>query len=686
MGTLTFETLAMPAANLKAPSPLAPLAPPHKAQAARADMEDAKKLETLDQHSFAARYPGLALRKHCRMPYSLLDEYDRARSVREFKVAVMENDHLRAVFLLEHGGRLWSLDHKPTGTNLVAPNPIFQPANLAMRGSWYSGGVEWNATPGGHTPLTLDPHFTAVTQLDDGEPVLRIYEWERICQIGYQIDFWLPDDSEFLFARVRVTNPHDHEIPMYWWTNIAVDEGEGMRVIVPATDAKSWGYGGAEQTVNVPILDDVDISYSTNLPGICDFYYGIRKPQRPWLAYLNPQGRGLTHPSTSRLTGRKLFTWGMFEGGRHWQGFLTEDRPYIELQAGLIQTQYETIPMAGGEDWDWIEGFGYVEIDPAKAHGEWAQAGKAVNDHLEDLLPQDTLEAMLVETRPMSERPADRFVMRGAGWGALEDMRRAKTGQAPGHLPSLVFDEASLTDEQKPWLELLNDGAMPQVDPACPPVTFMGQAEWQDMLEDAVTKACATNWFAWYQLGNMRYAEDPDGAKAAWETSLSLAPNAWAKRNLAIYWYHREDYAQASEEFLAAHKLAPRVLQLAKECCKAMVWAGRFEDILAWWPDLDDTIRGDERMKTMWAAAMLETGRTEGVGEYLETPKELADLQEAEVILSNLWIDYHTLRLAKEQGVEPNDAIRQRVEVEFPVPEHLDFRVRYKIGKDKIEK
>jgi len=37
---------------------------------------------------------------------------------------------MRATFLLELGGRLWSLVHTPTGRELLHVNPIFQPGNL----------------------------------------------------------------------------------------------------------------------------------------------------------------------------------------------------------------------------------------------------------------------------------------------------------------------------------------------------------------------------------------------------------------------------------------------------------------------------------------------------------------------------------------------------------------------------
>ena len=64
------------------------------------------------------------------LPYRLQDDYDRVRRPRVFKTAVLENEILRATFLLELGGRLWSLVHKPSGRELLHVNPVFQPCNL----------------------------------------------------------------------------------------------------------------------------------------------------------------------------------------------------------------------------------------------------------------------------------------------------------------------------------------------------------------------------------------------------------------------------------------------------------------------------------------------------------------------------------------------------------------------------
>src|SRR4051794_22364195 len=58
------------------------------------------------------------------LPYTLQDGYGRERVQRLTKVAVLENEILRAEFLLEYGGRLRSLYHKPTARELLAVNRV----------------------------------------------------------------------------------------------------------------------------------------------------------------------------------------------------------------------------------------------------------------------------------------------------------------------------------------------------------------------------------------------------------------------------------------------------------------------------------------------------------------------------------------------------------------------------------
>ena len=65
----------------------------------------------------------------------------------------------------------------------------------------------------------------------DGSPILRLWEWERTRDLVYQVDFWLPPGSAFLFVGVRIRNPWPHAVPAYWWSNIAVASSAGTRVV-----------------------------------------------------------------------------------------------------------------------------------------------------------------------------------------------------------------------------------------------------------------------------------------------------------------------------------------------------------------------------------------------------------------------------------------------------------------------
>ncbi|MFA6111265.1 MAG: DUF5107 domain-containing protein, partial [Candidatus Latescibacterota bacterium] len=350
MSELRFEIWTMPGADVGPENPL-----PSLARGSRATKPD------------PARYPGFPEEMLANMayghvpnylPYTMQDRYTRELRPRGFRVAVLENELLKATFLLELGGRLRSLVHKPTGRELFQANPVFQPANLAIRNAWFSGGVEWNIGMTGHCPFTCSPLFAARASTADGTPVLRLWEWERIRQVPFQLDAYLPDGSPMLLVRVRIVNPHAGDVPMYWWSNTAVPESADTRVLVSADAAYNFGYGeGGPALVAIPEVQGTDVTYTTRIDRAADFFFHVPPGQRPWVSALDETGRGLVQVSTDLLKGRKLFLWGMNPGGRRWQEFLSvPGQAYLEIQSGLARTQAERLPMPGGAVWEWLEG------------------------------------------------------------------------------------------------------------------------------------------------------------------------------------------------------------------------------------------------------------------------------------------------------------------------------------------
>ncbi|MCP4639102.1 MAG: DUF5107 domain-containing protein [bacterium] len=669
MSELRVETFRMPAGGLNAPSPLPPLRALSKAHG---------KMEVHESVPEEARkYLGYGIDGGV-LPYTIQDDYDRDRKDRDFKVVVLENETLKATFLLELGGRLWSLIHKPTNRELLYKNPVFQPGNLAIRNAWFSGGVEWNCSIQGHTPFTCSPLFAAQLRADDGTPVLRMYEWERIRGVAYQIDAWLPDGSSVLYVRPRIVNPHDTEIPMYWWSNVAVYETPDVRVMVPADAAFSFTYGGHMRSVPLPEFEGIDRTYPTTSPTSADAFYEIPDGARPWIAALDKEGRGLVQASTQRLRGRKLFVWGMGAGGRHWQEFLSvPGHPYIEIQAGLARTQVECIPMPGKAAWSWLEAYGFMEADGDTVHGDWIAAREHVAALVEELVSQDTANAAHKASAAMADRAPDSIIQRGSGWGALEARRRARTGEPPAWGPSLVFDDESLTQEQAPWLSLIEEGALSEPAPSDAPDSWMTQTQWHALLEKAVAEGRADHWFAWLHLGVMRYnAGDTQGADQAWNESNVRTPSAWALRNLAVSAQHRGEKDHAAGLLREACRLAPNQPQLTVECAGALLECQRYEDAVALCEEAPSGVRDHLRLQILRAKAHLELGHLDLVEAFLLREVEVPDIRECEVTLTDLWFTLHEKRTAEAEGVPIDDALKQRVRNEFPPPAHIDFRMR----------
>ena len=295
-------------------------------------------------------------------PYRKYNTYTRTLRKENVKAAVLENNNLKAIFLISHGGRLWELYDKQKQRNLLYTNDVLRYSNLAVRNAWFSGGVEWNIGVIGHTPLTTDPLYVARLMDEKGNPVLRMYEYERVRKVVYQMDFWIPESEGVLNCRMRIANESESVIPMYWWSNMAVPEYENGRIIVPSTEAYTNENNNVFK-VEIPIVNGIDITDYQKIEASTDFFFKIQEDSPKYIANVDNEGYGILHLSTKKMQSRKLFTWGKGTASNQWQKFLTEEAGrYIEIQAGLSRTQYGCIPMAPNTVWEWMEQYGSIQL------------------------------------------------------------------------------------------------------------------------------------------------------------------------------------------------------------------------------------------------------------------------------------------------------------------------------------
>ncbi|MEV0225591.1 DUF5107 domain-containing protein [Streptomyces sp. NPDC050704] len=631
--TIRRDVLTLPVAELGPDNPLPPLRPLDETH--RVDERELAGLPP-DMARQIAYEPLIGL-----LPERVRDGYDRNRTPRAIDTLVIENDRLRATVLPGFGGRVGSLVHKPTDRELLYRNPVLQPAAFALNGAWFSGGIEWNIGATGHSPLACSPVHAARVTAPDGGEMLRLWEWERLRDLPFQVDLWLPEGSDFLYVGVRVRNPHERAAPLYWWSNTAVPEER--RVLAPAEEAWHFGYERRLRRVPVPVYEGVDRTYPQRGEHPADYFYDVPDGRRRWIAALDEAGQGLVQTSTDALRGRKLFVWGAGTGGRSWQEWLTEPGTggYCEIQAGLARTQLEHVRLDAESEVAWLEAYGPLAADAERVHGDdWAVACSGVEERLEQALPRGEFEAAYQSWLPCADTEPGEALAVGSGWGALEVLRAAHK------LPGTPFDEVTLGDVQAPWLELLRSGSFPEPRRAGPPGETLVAAHWRDMLETAPAKPLAE-----YHLGVAQWhAGDRAQAVRSWERALELAPSLWPLlRCLAVADQEAGNRERAADRYTDAFDDLCRerrddgeawtaaTAALGREAIAALLVVRRTADARSVWERLRPATRERGRFRLIEAELLLAEGDKEAARAVFDAGFEVADLREGAEAIGELW-------------------------------------------------
>ncbi|MCM2580192.1 DUF5107 domain-containing protein [Streptomyces meridianus] len=619
------------------------------------------------------------------LPVRIRDGYDRDRHLTDLEAIVIENDRLRATVLPGLGGRVHSLHHKPSGRELLYRNPVFQPANFALNGAWFSGGIEWNIGATGHTVLSCAPLHAARVHAPDGGEMLRLWEWERLRDTPFQVDLWLPEGSDFLHVGVRIRNPHDRPVPVYWWSNTAVPEGPsspGTRILAPADEAWQFGYERSLRRVPVPEWDGADRTYPLRSEYPADFFYEVAAADRRWIAALDADGQGLVQTSTGRLRGRKLFVWGSGRGGRRWQEWLTEPGTggYAEMQAGLARTQLEHVRLDAEAEFSWLEAYGPLSADPVAVHGDdWGTARAAAGSQLEAALPARAVEDAYALWLPYADHEPKETLATGSGWGALEVAR------AGYELPGTPFDASTLGEEQRPWMELLRTGIYRGVQGDLPPAPGPVSPEWRDMLETAEAAPSERHELE-HRLGVAQWAAgDRAQAVLSWERSVQRGPKWPSLYCLAVADQESDHTERAAERYLSAFEDARTgepdsaawtavTTALARETVPLLLEAGRPGDARRVLEALRPAVRHTGRFRLLEAQTLLAEGDSGAARAVLDEGFAVPDLREGEETLENTWCAVAE-RLTAGDGPVTEEA-RARARAEHPLPGRYDFRMR----------
>ena len=641
------------------------------------------------------------------LPYKMQDRYTRARENVNLKTVVLENKYLKATFTPELGGKLWSLFDKCNMRELLMSNPVLQPGNLGLRNAWTSGGIEWNFGTLGHTYFTCDNVFAALLKTPAGDDLVRFYEFERAKECVWQADFMLPAESRVLLCHVSLFNPGP-DTTAYWWSNAAIPDDGHTRVLSSSEHVIAI-CGNSFTAETLPELSGMhgDMSYPDNSTRAFDYFFQPEAgtvPETGWEAAVNDDGYAFFDRSTAPLIYHKLFCWGSHRAGKRWQEYLSEGRKgdYIELQAGIARTQLHDRLFPARSRFQWTQCFGGTKVDRDKAHGlDLPRANSFMASCLDGIIgDRELLEAdrMMAELAALPV-PEKQIVHFGAGWGALEKARenvcRDKT------LPASVnFPASTLSKAQEPWLKLLTEGILPAESPDNAPDSFMISPEWRKLLEAGLEKEGGRNWLSLYHYGNMLFeawddahpaAETvnwPDAdrfarlAEEAWKASVSLTPNVWALRNLALLEHLRgnDEAAIACYDCIFELPASLSDFAFAAEYLGWLADLGQYEKARALYNRLPEHIKNADRTAINAARSALHTGDLEFVSSVIG--RDHAVIREGETTLTDLWFELAARKLAANAGISdpsPEQLAKFRAEalVSCPPPSGIDFRMSY---------
>lgn len=630
------------------------------------------------------------------LPYKMQDCYSRTLKPNQYKTVVLENEHLRAEFLTGFGGKLYSLQDKITGRDLVFRNQVIQIGNIAIRNAWLTGGCEWNFGMIGHTFFTCEQVYAAILHDDDGNQFVRIYEFERMQQLCWQLDFHLPKGSRTLYAHGRVVNDHDHPVRLYWWTNMAVSGRKGLRIF-SGSDTVSYITPSHEKYIRDRMegkpspykfgycnMNELcsrfgfDVTYPENFQTSDDYFFqGEPDDKAPWIATVYPDGFVFLNRSTTKLINRKMFTWGSHNGGRRWCEHLSEKGAgsIVEVQSGMATTQNHSLDMPANTVVEWTEGFSWTMLENVSAAyaKQIDQAKVSVYQAVDSVISADGIQKLDARFSALATRKIDELVSEGSGFGVLEKKRRKMAG---GNMPEgLYFPDSAISDVQLPWLTLMETGIYPESSPDSIPVSWMtDDPNWFGMLKNSIESGKGANHTSLIQYGVMLYEMGEFGqALDAWRKSILIAPSAVAYRNIA---YALENSGQPEE----AEKNMRKAIELingfewsyGEEYMKMLVYNKKYTDAWDYFRSIPDGKATD--LIIMFAGhAALETGNEDWVPSLFE--KEFQNIREGDTDLTDIFYKYQAVIEAKKRGVGVTEELVAQMGKTVDLPVNIDYRI-----------
>lgn len=276
-------------------------------------------------------------------PYFRFDGFSIDKVDQNWKVIELENDYIKVNIFPEIGGKVWGAIDKVNNKEFIYNNNVVKFRDIAMRGPWVSGGIEFNFGIIGHAPTSATPVDYFTTVKPDGSVSCYISSFEFITRTTWTVEINLPKDKAYFSTKTTWFNNSSIDQPYYQWMNAGYKALGNAELCYPGTNLIS--HGG--DLYSFPIDEKGrDISWYNNLDfGGSKSYHVLGKYNDFYGIFWHDDNHGSIHHSDyDEKLGMKIFTWSLARQGSIWEDLLTDnDGQYIELQSGRMYNQPGTV-------------------------------------------------------------------------------------------------------------------------------------------------------------------------------------------------------------------------------------------------------------------------------------------------------------------------------------------------------
>jgi len=301
-------------------------------------------------------------------PYYFIDQMSIEGKDQVWNVIRMENPYVQLFVLPAEGGKLIGAIEKSTNNEFIYHNRVRKYRQIALRGPWTSGGIEFNFGIKGHQATTASPVDYLTRKNADGSVSCIVGIMDLPSRTHWNVTITIPPDKAYFETKSFFYNPTPFDQAYYVWMNAGNKVGDDLEFIFPGTTYMGHNYNAPERPW--PIAEDGrDLSFYRNhdfagAPGSL-FIFGKRTDFAG--AYWHNAKFGFGHWALyDDMPGQKFFHWSLAPSGRIWEKLLTDnDGQYFEPQMGRLfdQEDHEFLAPYSSDQWREVW-FPYKEIGP----------------------------------------------------------------------------------------------------------------------------------------------------------------------------------------------------------------------------------------------------------------------------------------------------------------------------------